>query len=43
KKIRSSLKTILTESKLEELGLDPHSRAEELSPEDFYKIAEMSL
>ena len=40
KKIRSSLSSILNEDQLRRINLDPNLRAEDLSPEDFYKIAE---
>ena len=43
KKVRTSLKTIISEDKLVELGIDPNSRASNLTPENYYDIAKGTL
>ena len=43
KKVRTSLKTIISEDKLVELGIDPNSRAGNLTPENYYDIAKGTL
>ena len=39
KKVRTSLKSIISEDRLVELGIDPNNRASNLTPENYYDIA----
>ena len=39
KKVRTSLKSIISEDRLLELGIDPNNRASNLTPENYYDIA----
>ena len=39
KKVRTSLKSIISEDSLVELGIDPNNRASNLTPENYYDIA----
>ena len=39
KKVRTSLKSIISEGRLVELGIDPNNRASNLTPENYYDIA----
>ena len=39
KKVRTSLKSIISEDRLVELGIDPNNRASNLTPKNYYDIA----
>ena len=39
KKVKTSLKSIISEDRLVELGIDPNNRASNLTPENYYDIA----